>query len=128
MRVPNQSKKRMMEDMLGGGENQIYRITDATLEYCRELLSSFGATEAAVRICESRGCCYSCYGIDITKRGEKGDLLFETDGLKVYIEPAVLDGFVGATLDYEDRMLIISGQGQPVYAAPLVNMRGGTRP
>jgi Fe-S cluster assembly iron-binding protein IscA len=105
----------------------VFKIADGALEYCREVVSSSDPASSTLRISESKGCCFSYCSLDTTERGEDGDVLIEADELKIYLEPAVLAGFSEATVDYADRLLVISGQGRPVYTAPLVNMRGGKR-
>jgi hypothetical protein len=67
------------------------------------------------------------YGLDTTEREENGVVLVEADGLKIYLETAVLQGLSQATLDYGDGLLTISGPERPVYTVPLVNMKGGRR-
>lgn len=105
----------------------MFTVGDEALKYCKEVLSSTDPAKSTLRIYESKGCCFSYYGLDIPECGAKGDVLVEADGLKIFIEPTVLAGFSEATLDYVDGLLAISGQGRPVCSAPLISTRDGTK-
>jgi Fe-S cluster assembly iron-binding protein IscA len=109
--------------MVKGGET-VFKIADGVLQYCKETLSSSDPANTTIRLSESRGCCFAYFSFDTTEQGEEGDVLIEADGLKFYVESTVFEGFSEATLDYLEGSLTISGQGRPVYSAPLVNIRG----
>jgi Fe-S cluster assembly iron-binding protein IscA len=99
-------------------------ITDEAVTQCRKVLSIADGIEASVRIYVSGGCCYSFYGIDGTESGENGDASVKKDNLKVYVEPAVFEGFSEATLDYRDGLFMVSGHGRGAATGPLISMKG----
>jgi Fe-S cluster assembly iron-binding protein IscA len=105
---------------------RMFMIADGVVQYCKETLSSSDPANTTIRLSESRGCCFAYFSFDKTEQGEEGDILIEADEVKFFVEPTVFEGFSEAILDYIDGSLTISGQGRPVYSAPLItNIRGG---
>jgi Fe-S cluster assembly iron-binding protein IscA len=99
-------------------------INDSVLQYCRKALFLSDSAGFAIRISESRGCCFAYFSFDKTDHGVDGDMLVEKDGVKFYVEPMLFEGYSEAALYYTDGMLTIRGQGRPEYSAPLENIQG----
>ena len=85
-------------------------VTDAAVKQFKKILSESGATNSNIRIFNSGGGCCASYGLDITEKGEGGDVLIEKDGLKIYVEPAAHETLSKATLDYKNGFMI---EGMP---------------
>ena len=81
-------------------------VTDAAVKQFQKILSESETTNANIRIFISGGGCCSSYGLDITEKGEDGDLLIEKDKLKIYVEPAAHETLSKATLDYENGFMV----------------------
>jgi len=81
-------------------------ITDATVKQFKKILSKSDATNSNIRIFISGGGCCASYGLDITEKGEDGDLLIEKDNLKIYVERAAHEALSKTTLDYKNGFII----------------------
>ena len=81
-------------------------ITEAAQKEFKKILSESDATNSNIRIFISRGGCCASYGLDITEKGEDGDVLIEKNNLKVYVEPAAHEALSKATLDYKNGFII----------------------
>jgi Fe-S cluster assembly iron-binding protein IscA len=100
-------------------------ITDVAVEQFKKVLSIPDANGSSIRIVVSGGCCFTGYGLDITEKGKRGDVLIEKGNLKIYVDPAVLAGLSEAALDYKNNLLMVSEQGRLVATGPLIHMKGG---
>lgn len=81
-------------------------ITEAAQNQFEKILSEADATNSNIRIFISGGGCCASYGLDITEKGEDGDLLIEKNKLKIYVEPAAHEALSKATLDYKNGFMI----------------------
>ncbi len=81
-------------------------ITDAAVKQFRKILSEADAMNSNIRIFISGGGCCASYGLDVTEKGEDGDVLIEKDGLKIYVEPAAHEALSKATLDHNNGLMI----------------------
>jgi len=101
-------------------------VTDRAIEQFRKMLSISDTTGSAIRISLSGGCCYSFYGLNTTNGGEEDDILVEKPNLKIYLDPAIFEGFSATAIDYKDDLLIMIGEQRNSFAAGLlINMKGG---
>lgn len=76
-------------------------VTEAAVKEFKRLIAESGAEGSGVRIFEAGGgCCGPQYGLDISEKGEAGDILFNKDGLNVYLDAAASAGLAEATLDH----------------------------
>jgi len=89
-------------------------ITDAAVKQFKNILSESDATNSNIRIFISGGGCCASYGLDVTEKGEDGDLLIEKNKLKIYVQPAAQEGLSKATLDYKNGFMI---KGMPSCCA-----------
>lgn len=107
------------------GIKPVIEVTDAAVEQFKKLLSISGATKSTIRIFLSEGCCYYFYDLNTTKDGEDGDILIENANLKIYVDPAMFEGFLPMAIDYKDGLLAVVGdQGNSLATGPLINMKG----
>jgi iron-sulfur cluster assembly protein len=81
-------------------------ITDAAVNQFKKILSESDAKDSDIRIFISGGGCCPSYGLDVTEKGEGGDLLIEKHNLKIYVESAAHEALSKATLDYKDGFII----------------------
>ena len=103
------------------GIKPVIEVTDAAIEQFKKLLSTSGPMKTTIRISPSGGCCYYVYDHNITEGGETGDILIEKANLKIYIDPAVFEGFPQAALDYRDGWLFIVNERGNSLAKGLLN-------
>jgi iron-sulfur cluster assembly accessory protein len=81
-------------------------ITEAAVKQFRKILSEADAKDSNIRIFISGGGCCASYGLDVTEKGEDGDLIIEKNSLKIYVEPAAHEALSQATLDYKNGFMI----------------------
>lgn len=81
-------------------------ITDAAVNQFKKILSEADAMNSNIRIFISGGGCCSSYGLDVTEKGEDGDLLIEKTNLKIYVEPTAHEALSEATLDYKNGFVV----------------------
>ncbi len=62
----------------------------------REKLEGYGLRVAVV----GGGCSGFQYGLDLEKEFHAGDLVFEQDGIKVYVDPMSAQYLMGVSIDY----------------------------
>ncbi len=82
------------------------QITEAAITQFKKILSEADATNSNIRIFISGGGCCASYGLDVTEKGEDGDLLMEKNNLRIYVAPAAHEALSKATLDYENGFMI----------------------
>jgi len=81
-------------------------ITHAAVKQFKKILSESDAANSNIRIFLSGGGCCASYGLDITEKGEDGDLLIEKNNLRIYVEPAAHEALSKATLDYKNGFMV----------------------
>ena len=81
-------------------------ITDAAVKQFKKILSESDAKDSNIRIFVSGGGCCPSYGLDVTDKGEDGDLLIEKHSLKIYVEPSAQEALSKATLDYQNGFIV----------------------
>lgn len=88
-----------------GGEPML-EITEVAANQFKKILSETDAKGSPIRIFISGGGCCASYGLDVTEKGEDGDLIIEKENLKIYVEPAAYEALSQATLDYKNGSMI----------------------
>lgn len=79
-------------------------VTDSAVKQFKKFIADSKADGSGIRIFASGGgCCGPSYGLDISEKGKKGDKVLETNGLKIFIDPAASGGLNTATIDYIDK-------------------------
>ncbi len=81
-------------------------ITEAAVKQFKKVLSEADAKDSNIRIFISGGGCCASYGLDVTEKGEDGDLIIEKKNLKIYVERAADEALSDATLDYKNGFMI----------------------
>lgn len=76
-------------------------VTDSAVKEFKKFIADSKANGSGIRVFTSGGgCCGSSYGLDLSEKGEEGDIIIEKDGLRVFIEPRASVELESATLDY----------------------------
>lgn len=78
------------------------RLTDKAVQQVRALLARENLDGYGLRVAvTSGGCSGFSYGLDFEKEAKPGDVVLETDGLKVYMNESSAKHLKGTTIDYE---------------------------
>ena len=82
----------------------IITVTEAAAGKIRELLSEEGKTESGLRVfVQGGGCSGFQYGLMIEENGQgTGDQVFESNGVKLYVDPISIRYLNGAEVDFVD--------------------------
>ncbi len=89
-------------------------FTDKAMRRFKTMLRQSPNGEHGVRIYTEAGCCGPALAMGIAEGAEKGDIILENDGVKVFIEKKANKMLSGATLDYSSKEgIIISGTIKP---------------
>ena len=77
------------------------RLTDKAVQQVRALLARENLDGYGLRVAvTSGGCSGFSYGLDFEKEAKPGDVVLETDGLKVYMNESSAKHLKGTTIDY----------------------------
>jgi iron-sulfur cluster insertion protein len=78
-------------------------VTEAAAGKIRDLLAEEGKPESGLRVfVQGGGCSGFQYGLMIEESGGVGDQLFESNGVKLYVDPVSLSYLKGAEVDFVD--------------------------
>ncbi len=89
-------------------------FTDKAMRRFKSMLKQSPNGEHGVRIYAEAGCCGPALAMGIAEGAEKGDIILENDGVKVFIEKKANKMLSGATMDYSPKEgIIISGTIKP---------------
>ncbi len=81
----------------------IINVTEAAAGKIHELLAEEGKAESGLRVfVQGGGCSGFQYGLMIEESGGVGDQLFESNGVRLYIDPVSLSYLKGAEVDFVD--------------------------
>lgn len=81
-------------------------ITSPASEKLTTIMTEKGISNYALRVFVSGGGCSGLnYGMTFSEAPEADDRVFDTDGLKVVVDPASLEYLVGAEIDYIDNLI-----------------------
>ncbi len=81
----------------------IINVTEAAAGKIRELLVEEGKADSGLRVfVQGGGCSGFQYGLMIEESGGVGDQLFESNGVKLYVDPVSLSYLKGAEVDFVD--------------------------
>lgn len=87
-------------------------ITDNAVRRFKELLAGQDDQKRGIRIFTEAGCCGPSLAMDIAEEA-KGDVTFEKDGLKVFLEKEANKMLAEATIDFSNKgEFVISGTEQ----------------
>lgn len=78
-------------------------VTEAAAGKIRELLNEEGKTESGLRVfVQGGGCSGFQYGLMIEEAGGVGDQLFESNGVRLFVDPVSVSYLKGAEVDFVD--------------------------
>ena len=78
-------------------------VTEAAAGKIRELLNEEGKTESGLRVfVQGGGCSGFQYGLMIEEGSGVGDQLFESNGVKLFVDPVSISYLKGAEVDFVD--------------------------
>ena len=82
----------------------VVTVTEAAAGKIRELLSEEGKTDSGLRVfVQGGGCSGFQYGLMIEENGQgSGDQVFESHGVKLFIDPISIRYLNGAEVDFVD--------------------------
>jgi iron-sulfur cluster insertion protein len=78
-------------------------VTEAAASKIQDLLAEEGKTDSGLRVfVQGGGCSGFQYGLMIEENGGVGDQTYESNGIKLYIDPVSLSYLKGAEVDFVD--------------------------
>jgi iron-sulfur cluster insertion protein len=78
-------------------------VTEAAAGKIRELLAEEGKNESGLRVfVQGGGCSGFQYGLMIEESGGVGDQLFESNGVRLFVDPVSISYLRGAEVDFVD--------------------------
>jgi iron-sulfur cluster insertion protein len=81
----------------------IITVTESAAGKIRELLSEEGKNESGLRVfVQGGGCSGFQYGLMIEESGGVGDQLFESNGVRLFVDPVSISYLRGAEVDFVD--------------------------
>src|ERR687896_1739121 len=81
----------------------VITVTEAAAGKIRELLAEEGKTDSGLRVfVQGGGCSGFQYGLMIEEGGGVGDQTYESNGIKLYVDPVSLSYLKGAEVDFVD--------------------------
>src|SRR3954468_3751897 len=84
-------------------DTPLINVTEAAAGKIRELLSEEGKTESGLRVfVQGGGCSGFQYGLMIEEGGGAGDQLFESNGVRLFVDPVSISYLKGAEVDFVD--------------------------
>jgi iron-sulfur cluster insertion protein len=81
----------------------IITVTESAASKIKDLLAEEGKTDSGLRVfVQGGGCSGFQYGLMIEENGGVGDQTFESNGIKLYVDPVSLSYLKGAEVDFVD--------------------------
>jgi iron-sulfur cluster insertion protein len=81
----------------------LINVTEAAAGKIRELLNEEGKAESGLRVfVQGGGCSGFQYGLMIEESGGVGDQLFESNGVRLFVDPVSVSYLKGAEVDFVD--------------------------
>ena len=78
-------------------------VTESAAGKIRELLSEEGKLESGLRVfVQGGGCSGFQYGLMIEESGGVGDQLFDSNGVRLFVDPVSVSYLKGAEVDFVD--------------------------
>ena len=78
-------------------------VTEAAASKIQDLLAEEGKTDSGLRVfVQGGGCSGFQYGLMIEENGGVGDQTYESNGVKLYVDPVSLSYLKGAEVDFVD--------------------------
>jgi iron-sulfur cluster insertion protein len=81
----------------------LINVTEAAASKIKDLLAEENKTDSGLRVfVQGGGCSGFQYGLMIEEGGGVGDQTFESNGIKLYVDPVSLSYLKGAEVDFVD--------------------------
>jgi iron-sulfur cluster insertion protein len=81
----------------------LINVTEAAASKIKDLLAEENKTDSGLRVfVQGGGCSGFQYGLMIEENGGVGDQTFESNGIKLYVDPVSLSYLKGAEVDFVD--------------------------
>jgi iron-sulfur cluster insertion protein len=81
----------------------VITVTEAAASKIKELLAEESKTDSGLRVfVQGGGCSGFQYGLMIEESGGVGDQTYESNGIKLYVDPVSLSYLKGAEVDFVD--------------------------
>jgi iron-sulfur cluster insertion protein len=81
----------------------LIHVTEAAASKIKDLLAEENKTDSGLRVfVQGGGCSGFQYGLMIEESGGVGDQAFESNGIKLYVDPVSLSYLKGAEVDFVD--------------------------
>ena len=81
----------------------VITVTEAAAGKIRELLTEEGKTDSGLRVfVQGGGCSGFQYGLMIEESGGVGDQQFESNGVRLFVDPVSISYLKGAEVDFVD--------------------------
>jgi iron-sulfur cluster assembly accessory protein len=94
------------DDTTAAEATPVLTVTPIAVSKIKELLAARDLNDHALRVFVSGGGCSGLqYGMAIEKEAEELDTTFETDGIRLLIDPASLQYLAGAHIDFVDELM-----------------------
>lgn len=88
------------------GENDIITLLPAAAEKIRSLLTERNLPDHGLRVFVSGGGCSGMqYGMAIEKEAGEFDTIYESNGVRIFVDPTSTMYLEGATVDYVDNLM-----------------------
>lgn len=89
-------------------------LTDNALQRFKKILKDEGNEHYGIRIFSAgAGCCGPSLALDMVEQSQDGDVTFEKEGLKVFIEKDTNETLAAATMDFsEQRGFVLNGMAE----------------
>lgn len=85
------------------GAPSLIHVTEAAASKIKDLLAEESKTDSGLRVfVQGGGCSGFQYGLMIEENGGVGDQTFESNGIKLYVDPVSLSYLKGAEVDFVD--------------------------
>ena len=83
----------------------VIHVSEAAAGKIRDLLSEEGKPDSGLRVfVQGGGCSGFQYGLMIEESGGVGDQLFESNGVRLFVDPVSLSYLKGAEVDFVDTL------------------------
>jgi iron-sulfur cluster insertion protein len=83
--------------------SSVINVTEAAAGKIRDLLLEEGKAESGLRVfVQGGGCSGFQYGLMIEESGGVGDQLYESNGVRLFVDPVSLSYLKGAEVDFVD--------------------------
>eukprot|EP00189_Rhodosorus_marinus_P007891 CAMPEP_0184753822 /NCGR_PEP_ID=MMETSP0315-20130426/44303_1 /TAXON_ID=101924 /ORGANISM="Rhodosorus marinus, Strain UTEX LB 2760" /LENGTH=151 /DNA_ID=CAMNT_0027233213 /DNA_START=73 /DNA_END=528 /DNA_ORIENTATION=- len=98
----------LAEEVVKGGEVSEVRVSDRCVQRLKEISSSRGGADVALRITVEGGGCSGfqyTFNLEEFRRPTQDEHVFEKDGMKVIVDDVSLPFISGSEVDFEEEMI-----------------------